>query len=92
MDGCLDVRTVLERCGVRGPNLDALAGAPGLTVAEVAGEWASLSSDRRVRSPAAVLVNRLAGKHGVTLGRSSAVPPEWKNSVAGIEKLRQYRT
>ncbi|MBX3322012.1 MAG: hypothetical protein KF757_03365 [Phycisphaeraceae bacterium] len=83
-----DVRRLLEQAGVRGPNLDILANAAGITARVVEEETRSLRSDRNVRNLPAVLVKRLAARAGIKLaGR----PPLSKQDQASIARLEQLR-
>ena len=64
-----DLRSVLERAGVRGAWLTKLAGEPKLTVDLVRDEWKSIRQDPHVRNPTAVLVSRLRDRLHVQVGR-----------------------
>lgn len=75
----LDVRGILAQIGVRGPNLDVIATAPGITVAEIREEVKLIRKDPRVRNVAAVLVKRVNKRHDLGLpGRVSASAADLK--------------
>jgi len=87
------VREALASAGVRGPNLDRLAAAPGLTAAMIREEITSIRRDQRIRKPAAVLVGRLSERVGVALpgkrgGPAQPVSAETAALVAQVEQAR----
>lgn len=89
MDG--RVRDALEAAGIRGPNLEALANAPGLTLAEVRREWDSIARAKGVRSPAAVLFKRLAKRHGVECSARGPMDAGMLAAIGELERMRRQR-
>lgn len=89
----MDLRTALHRCGIRGPNLEALASAPNLTPAGVLAELRSIVNAGGVRNPAAVLAKRLAQQGGLTLAkpRTSRLDATDLTRLAALERLRRNR-
>lgn len=67
------IREVLAACGIRGGNLNILAGCASLTPEIIRAEWATIRTDKGVRNPPAVLAKHLADLAGITLPRRGTV-------------------
>lgn len=91
MDG-KSVRDALREAGVRGPNLEALTTAPGISIADVSAEWASIQASRTPSyNPAGLLATRLASRCGVKLVKPPSLAAETMASVGRLQSLRNMR-
>lgn len=85
------VKRALRGAGIRGPNLDALAASPGLTLELIASEAESVSADPNVRNKPAVLVIRLSRLADAPLRRVAKLSTDDQASIARIEQTRRTR-
>ncbi|MBC7833878.1 MAG: hypothetical protein H7Y88_02110 [Phycisphaerales bacterium] len=84
-----NVRETLRHHGVKGPNIDRLASAPGITSGSVIAEAARLKSDPIIRSLPAALVKALATRFDVVLGQ--VVAPDQRAWLSGMEALKRTK-
>ncbi len=83
-----DVRGLLSRLGVQGPNLDAIVTVPEITVAVVREVYGLIAKDPRVRKKAAVLVTRLNKRFALGLPGRTSAPAAHLKAADNLNRLR----